>query len=76
MLERLRDGSVIAMQADWTRPDETISRFLERYGRYGIPFNIVFGPGAPAGIELSEILTPQAVIDALDTASNRSIAAQ
>ena len=76
VLERLRDGSVIAMQADWTRPDETISRFLERYGRYGIPFNIVFGPGAPAGIELSEILTPQAVIDALDTASNRSIAAQ
>ena len=71
---RLRGGSVIAMQADWTRPDDNITRFLERYDRYGIPFNIVFGPGAPSGIALPEILTPQAVIDALDTASVRSLA--
>lgn len=73
---RLRGGSVIAMQADWTRPDDNITRFLERYDRYGIPFNIVFGPGAPSGIALPEILTPQAVIDALDTASVRSLAAE
>ena len=71
---RLRGGSVIAMQADWTRPDDNITRFLERYDRYGIPFNIVFGPGAPSGIALPEILTPQAVTDALDTASVRSLA--
>jgi len=76
VLDRLRDGSVIAMQADWTRPDDTISRFLERHNRYGIPFNIVFGPGAPSGIALSEVLTPTSVLDALDTASNRSIAAE
>ncbi len=71
---RLRGGSVIAMQADWTRPDDNIARFLERYDRYGIPFNIVFGPGAPSGIALPEVLGPQAVIDALDTASVRSLA--
>jgi suppressor for copper-sensitivity B len=71
---RLRDGSVIAMQADWTRPNDNIARFLERYDRYGIPFNIIFGPGAPSGIALPELLTPQAVLDALDTASVQSIA--
>lgn len=76
VLGRLRDGSVIAMQADWTRPDDTISRFLERHDRYGIPFNIVFGPGAPSGIALLEVLTPVSVLDALDTASTRSIAAE
>ncbi len=73
---RLHDGSVIAMQADWTRPDDSIARFLERYDRYGIPFNIVFGPAAPSGIALPEILTPQAVVDALDTASVRSLASE
>jgi suppressor for copper-sensitivity B len=73
---RLRGGSVIAMQADWTRPDDNIARFLERYDRYGIPFNIVFGPGSPSGIALPEILTPQAVLDALDTASVRSVASE
>ena len=74
--DRLSDGSVVAMQADWTRPNDAIARFLQRYDRYGIPFNIVFGPGAPSGIALSEILTPQAVIDALDTASTRRLASE
>ncbi|MEL7112567.1 MAG: protein-disulfide reductase DsbD domain-containing protein [Pseudomonadota bacterium] len=73
---RLRDGTVIAMQADWTRPDDSIARFLERHERYGIPFNVVFGPGAPSGISLPEILTPQAVLEALDTASVRSLASE
>ena len=56
------------MQGDWTRPDQTISDYLARYGRYGIPFNAVFGPGAPEGILLPELLTPGAVTDALDRA--------
>ena len=73
---RLRDGTVIAMQADWTRPDDSIARFLERHERYGIPFNVVFGPGAPSGISLPEILTPQAVLEAIDAASVRSLASE
>ena len=73
---RLRGGSVIAMQADWTKPDDAIARFLERHDRYGIPFNTVFGPGAPSGIALPEILTPQAVLGALDAASMRSLVSE
>ncbi|WP_120505439.1 protein-disulfide reductase DsbD family protein [Sulfitobacter mediterraneus] len=72
--DRLGDEAVIAMQADWTRPDAEIARFLERHGRYGIPFNIVFGPEAPSGISLPEILTQTLVLDALDRASARSVA--
>ena len=70
----LKDDAMIAMQADWTRPDDEIARFLERHGRFGIPFNIVFGPGAPSGIALPEILTPALVLDALSTASARTVA--
>jgi suppressor for copper-sensitivity B len=66
---RLKDGGVVAMQADWTNPDPKIADFLGRHGRYGIPFNIVYGPGAPAGIVLPELLTADAVNAALDQAA-------
>ena len=70
--DRLSDDTVVAMRADWTRPDDEIARFLERHGRYGIPFNIVFGPGAPSGVALPEALTERTVLDALEAASSNS----
>lgn len=65
---------VVAMRADWTRPDEGISRFLASFDRYGIPFNAVYGPGAPDGIALSELLSTQAVMDALTAAATFDVA--
>ncbi len=59
---------VIAMQADWTRPNDAISAYLARHGRFGIPFNAVYGPKAPAGIILPELLNSAAVLDALSNA--------
>ncbi|MDB2407660.1 protein-disulfide reductase DsbD family protein [Jannaschia sp.] len=59
---------LIALKADWTRPDDTIASYLRDNGRFGIPFNAVYGPGAPQGIPLPEILTAGAVTDALDAA--------
>jgi suppressor for copper-sensitivity B len=66
---RLNQDGVVAMKADWTNPDPKIADFLGRHGRYGIPFNIVYGPGAPAGIVLPELLTEDAVTTALDQAA-------
>jgi suppressor for copper-sensitivity B len=70
IVDLLSDDKVIAMQADWTRPDDDIAHFLERFGRYGIPFNIVFGPGAPSGVALPELLSQGIVMDAHKTASS------
>ena len=72
--ERLSAGAVIAMRADWTRPDPAIAQYLSRYGRYGIPFNVVYGPGAPSGIALPELLTSDAVLNALQRASDLAAA--
>jgi suppressor for copper-sensitivity B len=66
---RLTAPGVLAMQADWTRPDDGIARFLAANDRYGIPFNAVYGPGAPTGIVLPELLTERAVLDALAKAA-------
>ncbi|HEX9702989.1 MAG TPA: thioredoxin family protein, partial [Rhodospirillales bacterium] len=61
--------NVVAMQGDWTRPDPAISTFLARHQRYGIPFNAVFGPGAPEGVLLPELLTERMVLDAIGRAA-------
>lgn len=74
--DRLEAAGVIAMRADWTRPDPEISRFLASFGRYGIPFNVVFGPRSPFGETLSEILTPDAVMAAVERAANAGPLAQ
>ncbi|VVB46156.1 putative Thiol:disulfide interchange protein [Beijerinckiaceae bacterium RH AL1] len=66
--KRLNDRTV-SMQADWTRPDPAIGAYLASYGRYGIPFNIVYGPAAPGGVVLPELLTVSDVDAALDKAS-------
>jgi len=68
VLTELGRPEVIPMQADWTRPDETISRYLEGFGRFGIPFNAVYGPSAPEGIVLPELLTADLVLAALEDA--------
>jgi len=67
--KRLHAPTVVAMQADWTRPDETIANYLAGFGRYGIPFDVVYGPGAPNGVVLPELLTDDAVLQALDQAA-------
>jgi len=66
--QRLFHTQVIPMQANWTSPDPVIAAFLQKYGRFGIPFNIVFGPGAPQGLVLPELLLPQKVLETLDQA--------
>ena len=73
---RLQGAGIVAMKADWTNPDPVIAAFLERHGRYGIPFNIVYGPAAPEGIPLPELLTDADVLAALDQAGARPNAQQ
>ncbi len=67
--KRLIGDSVVAMWADWTRPNDKIAGFLASFGRYGIPFDAVYGPGAPSGLVLSELLTADEVLAALARAA-------
>jgi suppressor for copper-sensitivity B len=69
VLDRLQSGAVLAMRADWTRPDARISAYLASFGRYGIPFNAVYGPGAPGGLALPELLSADAVLAAFAQAA-------
>jgi len=67
----LNQDNVVAMVADWTRPDPAISRFLAQYNRYGIPLNVVYGPKAPQGIVLPEVYTAETIVAAIRQAQGR-----
>jgi suppressor for copper-sensitivity B len=61
---QLRLPGVVAMRADWTRPDPAVTAYLKGFGRYGVPLDVIYGPAAPDGIALPELLTEAAVTDA------------
>jgi suppressor for copper-sensitivity B len=66
--DQLRSPGVVAMRADWTRPDPAVTAYLQSFGRYGVPLDVIYGPGAPEGTALPELLTPQAVMAAFSRA--------
>lgn len=70
--DRLARPGTIRMRADWSRPNPAISAYLQRFGRFGIPMDVVYGPRRPQGQALPEVLTPATVIQALDDAGEGS----
>lgn len=60
--------NLVRMRADWSHADPGIARYVEGFGRAGIPLDVVYGPGTPNGRTLPELLNPSAVLDALDHA--------
>ncbi|MFG0732107.1 protein-disulfide reductase DsbD family protein [Photobacterium damselae] len=67
----LDQENIVLMRGDWTKPSDYVTNFLQSHGRFGVPFNIVYGPAAPNGIELPVILTSEQVLDALKQASSK-----
>lgn len=68
----LQADNIVLMKGDWTVRSDKITHYLQSYGRYGVPFNIVYGPHTPQGIELSTILSSGAVLDAISTSQGKS----
>ena len=54
--EIFRKNNVKVLVLDWTKPNEDIKKFLNKKGRYGIPYNEIYGPLLPNGEILSELL--------------------
>ena len=72
--ESLGHASLGTLLISAGRPDEGIARFLAGFGRYGIPFDAVYGPGLPSGEALPELLTADTVLDAMDRAAGGRVA--
>ncbi|PKH08252.1 cytochrome C biogenesis protein [Moritella sp. Urea-trap-13] len=66
---KLQTENMVTMKGDWTVRSEKVTDYLQSNGRFGVPFNIVYGPNAPNGIPLPVILTDDAVMNAIKQAS-------
>ena len=66
---RLKQADIDLVIGDWTKPSAAITGYLQSHNRFGVPFNVVYGPNAPDGIELPVILTSKQVVDAINQAS-------
>jgi suppressor for copper-sensitivity B len=60
--QEIKKGNIKFIQADWTLPDQKILDFLGENARYGIPFNVVYGPKKVNGIVLPEIISVQSLL--------------
>nr|WP_143562428.1 protein-disulfide reductase DsbD domain-containing protein [Shewanella sp. UCD-KL12] len=65
----LKQDNMSLMIGDWTTPSQKITSYLQSHNRFGVPFNVVYGPNAPNGIELPVILSSTDVLAAIDRAS-------
>ncbi len=64
------ENNVFQVKGDWTLPDDNIRKFLNRYNKFGIPFNILYSSNFPEGIILPEILSKSDIKDALKKIKN------
>ena len=62
-----REG-VQVMVGDWTNEDPAITEVLQRHGRAGVPLYLYFKPGSTEALVLPQILTPNLVIEAIESA--------
>jgi len=65
-----KDNNISLIRADWTKPNERINVFLEKYDRFGIPFNAFFSNNFPNGILLSELLSDKEIVNAINQINN------
>jgi len=69
------DHDVAYMVADWTHYSEDIGKFLQKHGRNGIPFYIMY-PSDPTQkpIILPQLLTKSTMLEAIASASGKPLA--
>ena len=52
----IADGRLVLLRSDWTAYDKKTLEFMEKYGRKGVPFYILYSPKFPNGMVLPEVL--------------------
>ena len=64
--EAFLDFNVIKIKADWTKPNKKIQKFLQDNKKFGIPYNVIYDRNNINGIELSELLSVNEVLQILN----------
>lgn len=70
IIKEFKENNVTLIRADWTKPNKKVNIFLEKYDRFGIPFNAFISKKFPNGILLSELLSEKEIVDAINKFKN------
>lgn len=68
VVDYFKTHEIVALKGDWTRRDPVITRELQKFGRSGVPTNIIYHPGGTTTL-LPEVLTPSVVLKAFNPKS-------
>ena len=67
-----RTYGVVAMRADWTNRDDSITQFLQDHGRYGIPFYLLYKPGGETHL-FGELITKNEIISMVEKSASATV---
>ena len=62
--------NVKKIRGDLTKPNKEIDEYINSFGRFGIPFNVIYSSSAPQGILLPEVLTVQNLLSTFENIKN------
>ena len=62
--------NVKKIRGDLTKPNKEIDEYINSFGRFGIPFNVIYSSSAPQGILLPEVLTVQNLLSTFESIKN------
>ncbi|REJ79865.1 MAG: hypothetical protein DWQ30_13895 [Acidobacteria bacterium] len=65
VVEAFERLGVVPMKADWTNRDDAIAAYLADFGRYAIPFYVLYRPGREPHV-FGELLTRGSVLEVLE----------
>ena len=65
----LKSNDIVYLQGDWTNKNAEITRFLEDFGRAGVPLYVLFPKSGGDPVVLPQILDPRALKRALSNVS-------
>ncbi|WP_116809788.1 protein-disulfide reductase DsbD family protein [Steroidobacter cummioxidans] len=63
--QAMQRAGIVYLKGDWTRQDPDISRYLESFGRNGVPLYVFYPAAGGEPVVLPQLLTAQVVTDAL-----------
>ncbi len=58
--------NIVVLELDWTGYQEDVLRFMQKFGRSGLPFYVVFTPRIPEGMVLQEVLNDELLRQTLE----------
>ena len=65
-----QEYKVKKMRGDLTKPNNEINQYINSFGRFGIPVNVLYSSSTPQGILLPEVLTVKELLSTFKSIKN------